>query len=306
MGRYNVLVARQRSWLLSAVLGVVVLLLVAKTYKGPTIFVTEYGGSSDTLADECSHFANDYTKAFQSSMTKGLNWRFYCAAVKAGTDKVTAHSYQAAYAKHLGNNWLEPIKILEIGLGCRMSYGPGKSLQMWRLLFPNSKISYLEYNFECAAKFKTDIERATRGTLYPGRQENETLLAEIVADAKSSELYDVIVDDGGHDPVAQLKSLQGLWPALKSGGIYVVEDLQTNYLNTTSLAAFGLPTEYAEESFMSWASRMSHMVHCQAAQRNFYTDERRSICYNRSALEKEILSIDFSSEACVIVKHAVV
>lgn len=281
------------------------LLIVTRTCGGPTALATG-GGNFVGFVDECSNFTNEYTESFQSPITKGFNWRFYCAALKVGTDKVTAHNYQVTYSKHFGNTWLEPIKILEIGLGCRMSYGPGKSLQMWRLLFPNSKISFIEYNIECAAKFKTEIEMATGGTLYPGRQENETLLADIVSDARSSELYDVIVDDGGHDPVAQLKSLKGLWPALKAGGIYVVEDLQTNYLSKESLAALNLPTEPVEESFMSWASRMSHMVHCQANMKNFFTTEGKAICQNRSVLEKEVLSIDFSSEACTIVKNVAV
>ena len=56
--------------------------------------------------------------------------KFYRLAHSLGTDKVTSHQYQTLYEKYL-----EPIKdhslrLLEVGLGCGMSYGPGVSLQV--------------------------------------------------------------------------------------------------------------------------------------------------------------------------------
>ena len=55
-------------------------------------------------------------------------------------------------------------------------------------------------------------------------QADGSLLAEVVSDAsEDGEGFDVIVDDGGHHPDMQMASLAGLWPALKSGGVYIVE-----------------------------------------------------------------------------------
>jgi len=39
--------------------------------------------------------------------------------------------------------------------------------------------------------------------------------------------FDVIIDDGGHKPGQHLASLQALWPHVKPGGWYVIEDLHS-------------------------------------------------------------------------------
>lgn len=38
-------------------------------------------------ATDCDGFRNKYTSAFDSVLTRGLDWRAYCEAKKAGTDK---------------------------------------------------------------------------------------------------------------------------------------------------------------------------------------------------------------------------
>ena len=55
------------------------------------------------------------------------------------SDKVTAHSYETMYG-----TFVYPLKfaahtprVLEIGLGCNMDYGPGASVQIWRQLLPH-------------------------------------------------------------------------------------------------------------------------------------------------------------------------
>ena len=35
-----------------------------------------------------------YTSSFSSVVMDSIDWRFYCSALRAGTDKVTTHSYQ--------------------------------------------------------------------------------------------------------------------------------------------------------------------------------------------------------------------
>ena len=41
--------------------------------------------------------------------------------------------------------------------------------------------------------------------------------------------FDVVVDDGGHSMEQQLTSFRVLFPLLRPGGIYVIEDLDTSY-----------------------------------------------------------------------------
>ena len=114
-------------------------------------------------------------------------------ASEAGTDKVNSHTYHNLYGTHFSQYRDKKINLLEIGLGCNMGYGPGKSLIVWRKYFthPETRVNVLEYDRPCAEKFRPPI---TNG-LYIGDQANFTLL-EIVG--SESGPYDIIIDDGGH------------------------------------------------------------------------------------------------------------
>ena len=41
--------------------------------------------------------------------------------------------------------------------------------------------------------------------------------------------FDIVIDDGSHAPAHQVASLTALWPHVKVGGVYLVEDLHTSY-----------------------------------------------------------------------------
>ena len=41
--------------------------------------------------------------------------------------------------------------------------------------------------------------------------------------------FDVIIDDGGHSMKQQITSLTHLFEKVRSGGIYIIEDLETSY-----------------------------------------------------------------------------
>ena len=43
--------------------------------------------------------------------------------------------------------------------------------------------------------------------------------------------YDFILDDGSHVPFHMVLSFMELWPSVRPGGIYIIEDLETNYWN---------------------------------------------------------------------------
>src|SRR5690606_32935288 len=41
--------------------------------------------------------------------------------------------------------------------------------------------------------------------------------------------FDLVIDDGSHKNAHMLKSLEMIFPHLKPGGLYVVEDIHTSY-----------------------------------------------------------------------------
>ncbi|KAJ1326185.1 forkhead protein FKH [Microdochium nivale] len=154
---------------------------------------------------------------------------FYEIAMKHGTDKVTDHQYHFMYEKYMPALRDKKLKMLEIGLGCNMGYGPGHSYHTWLEYFPNVDLYYIEYDAECAAKWAS---ATTGATIFTGDQADVKFLNEVIR--KTGGNFDIIIDDGGHTMHQQQVSLEQLWKAVTPGGIYFLEDLQTSFM-----AAYG-------------------------------------------------------------------
>ncbi len=116
------------------------------------------------------------------------------------TDKVAEHSYEIMYGAFLmplvnalkGTN--ETIKVLEIGLGCDMVYGPGKSLAVWRNLYgKNAEIWEGEYDEAC---IKNNTAKFDNVHVLTGDQGNKTTLDRWVKESGGK--FNTIIDDGGH------------------------------------------------------------------------------------------------------------
>ncbi|KAF4550796.1 Hypothetical protein D9617_16g015860 [Elsinoe fawcettii] len=149
---------------------------------------------------------------------------FYEIALKHGTDKVTDHSYQDMYENHLPAWRYKKFKMLEIGLGCDMTYGPGASYYTWLEYFPHVDLYFMEYDAKCAEQW---ADKTTGATIITGDQGDPVFLEKFMSEYGKD--FDIIVDDGGHTMEQQKTSLQHLWKAVKPGGIYFCEDLQTSY-----------------------------------------------------------------------------
>ncbi len=100
----------------------------------------------------------------------------------------------------------KPNKLLEIGVQT------GRSLRMWRRALPTARIIGLDIN-EPTEELDEGID------FVQGSQTDEKLLS-------SLSFFDVIIDDGSHMTADQQKTYQLLFPRLKSGGLYVIEDLE--------------------------------------------------------------------------------
>jgi hypothetical protein len=74
----------------------------------------------------------------------------------------------------------------------------------------------------CAAK----VQNTTKNTILIGDQGSETDLMQWVNITGGG--FDIIVDDGSHNPRHQLESFRLLFEhALKPGGIYFIEDIES-------------------------------------------------------------------------------
>lgn len=127
------------------------------------------------------------------------------------------HGYTQHYDRHLSQFRGKRLRMLEVGVW------EGISLAMWELYFPKAKIFGADI----------DIKRAkyhdpARSFLWEMNQASETSLKNMVQEIGP---WDIIIDDGSHDPKDQVLTFETLWPYLNPGGVYAIEDLHANYFN---------------------------------------------------------------------------
>ncbi|KAG4424211.1 hypothetical protein IFR04_002615 [Cadophora malorum] len=149
---------------------------------------------------------------------------FLDIALKHGTDKVTTHHYNYMYDKYLEPLRDQRIKVLEIGLGCNMGYGPGAPYHTWLEYFTNVDLYFIEYDAACAEKWKAET---TGATIFTGDQADAAFLDRFLSETGGN--FDIMIDDGGHTMQQQMTSLETLFKAVVPGGIYFCEDLATSY-----------------------------------------------------------------------------
>lgn len=136
------------------------------------------------------------------------------------TDKTGAHFYTPHYQRHLGKFRLKKINLLEIGVGgYEDPYDGGNSLRMWKRYFPFGRIYSIDI-------FDKSPLQERRIKIFKGSQVDEEVLSSAVREIGE---IDIIIDDGSHVNEHVIKTFEFLFPKLKDGGIYVVEDTQTSY-----------------------------------------------------------------------------
>lgn len=143
-------------------------------------------------------------------------------AIRHNTDKWGSHWYTEHYDFHFRNFKKSKIKIFEIGVGgYDTPYLGGNSLRMWRDYFPNGKVISLDIEDKSPLNEK-------RIKIYKGSQTDKEIL-EIINNENGP--FDIIIDDGSHINSHVIFSFQHLFPLLKNGGIYAIEDTQTSYFS---------------------------------------------------------------------------
>jgi hypothetical protein len=123
--------------------------------------------------------------------------------------------YFGIYEKWLAGYRATPLTFLEIGVL------DGGSLDMWRSYFGSAAtIVGIDIDPKCA-------DRVTPPNhVRIGSQADGVFLAAVV---KEFGAPDVILDDGSHIGHHQVASFHALFPLLKEGGLYIIEDTHTSY-----------------------------------------------------------------------------
>ena len=143
-------------------------------------------------------------------------------AKKYPTDKDFTHNYfNAVYEKYFLPIRDEVKKFCEIGVGGfwqDAGWVPGNSLKVWDEYFPNAEILGLDIkSFDLTSQGKVTVDYID--------QSNKELVDEYAS--KLTE-YDIILDDGSHVMYDQQITMASFFKSLKSGGIFVMEDLHSS------------------------------------------------------------------------------
>lgn len=138
-------------------------------------------------------------------------------AAKGGTDKgFPGHGYTETYERFVAMWKNEPIRIFEIGIA------DGGSLSMWQTYFPFASIYGVDINE--ASRF----ENARVKTCIADQSKRDQLKNCL---EKFGGQFDLLIDDGGHSMEQQQVSLGFLFPYVRRGGFYALEDMHTSMPN---------------------------------------------------------------------------
>lgn len=137
-------------------------------------------------------------------------------AKETDTDKSSFyHDYTRIYSKYFKALKNDPITFLEIGIY------KGSSVKLWEAYFPKAELHFIDIDPNLI------LYHSKRSQYHFIDQSNVTDLQNFAKTLKKE--LDVIIDDGGHTMVQQITSLTALFPFVKSGGLYIIEDLHTSY-----------------------------------------------------------------------------
>lgn len=108
---------------------------------------------------------------------------------------------------------LNPCRILEIGVG------NGGSLKAWKEYFDHPQLNAIDIDAKCFENVPANV------WCFPGDQSDTEFLARCISATGD---LDVIIDDGSHRVDHQQITFEALWPHLRPGGLYVIEDLESS------------------------------------------------------------------------------
>lgn len=124
-------------------------------------------------------------------------------------------------------------RVFEIGVN------QGGSVRMWSEYFPKAQIYGMDSRKGIISLLRSqDIERAT--ILRLNQNDRDQLQAFADRHGQGPKNFDIGIDDGSHRWEDQIKTFEVLWPYIKDGGLYVVEDTLNSYYSTAEVE--GVPT----------------------------------------------------------------
>lgn len=138
-----------------------------------------------------------------------------------GGDKTTlCKGFTLRYDELFSPKRLDKINFLELGVFT------GRSIAMWSDYFPNGKIYGADIDLKKYREFELELRNLGAFTHNNVKLiESDNTSNEFKVMVAKFPMFDFIVDDADHKSKSQFDNFVLLFPNLKSGGIYVIEDI---------------------------------------------------------------------------------
>lgn len=184
----------------------------------------------------------------------------------------------------------QAISMLEIGIQ------NGGSLEIWSQYFPNAqKFVGCDINPDCAKLMYAD----PRITVIVGDATKPETQAQVLAQSGS---FDLIIEDGSHTSSDIVKAFARYFPALKTGGLFVAEDLHCSYWQDYEGGIFH---PYSSITFFKHLADMVNHEHwgVEKSRTELITGFKQALNLDfDEVVLAEISSIEFLNSICVIRK----
>ncbi len=212
------------------------------------------------------------------------------------TDKSSEfHFYTHIYDSYLSRVKGSEITFLEIG------FATGGSAQMWDTYFtnPNTELYFIDIDEKC---FNHTEKLSKRCSLYMANQEKKDELISTISIINKK--FDIIIDDGGHTMNQQRVSFETLFPFVKPGGVYIVEDLQTSYLKLYGgNGDFDNPLAGPQTMIRFLASLIDEVNYLGGRTGLGDPRNRKNMVSELNYYQNHIKSIHFYNNLCFVFKH---
>lgn len=139
-------------------------------------------------------------------------------------------TYHAFFA---GLRQVSGISLMEIGVF------QGASLRMWSRYFPDASIVGVDHftgvqgtgirSHVSASRLQQLAKRQSRQVRLVTADQSSRAALKGLRKNLSGTLFDIIIDDGSHRPMDQLSTLAQLFPLVRPGGYYVIEDISSSW-----------------------------------------------------------------------------
>jgi tetratricopeptide (TPR) repeat protein len=162
-----------------------------------------------------------------------------CIGIAEGTDKSSLvgdylRHYEACFAALRD----QELNLIEIGVL------DGASLRMWTKFFDRAQIVGVDINPDCRAHAQGRVQ------IEIGSQEDPEFLHRLVTAYPPQ----IIIDDGSHRSDHIIFTFERLFPTLRRGGFYVVEDLHFHLMESQAELLRGSSKILANEYFLDLAN----------------------------------------------------